>query len=271
MNNIEVHSHLSKPVNAKPLRDTEWRSQITSRITTEISLERIMRLRFLHLRIALVALSCLAWTPQDHSAAAQTSVTSPAAAAQKKTAASRQKKPAAQPGTNVNESQPGSTSAQPATLRLSASPNPAKVGAKVVFTVTLGNRGAAPQLNGRSASQTPRIEYRFAFGDGSASDWLSTTRNEHTYTFAGIFLAHAEARLANGQAGARTVKSNTLLIILRPADKTGPTGNPSPSPSPSVRPSPSPRPTVKPSPSRVRLPGTLPNHRRHRVHLPNPQ
>ena len=111
-------------------------------------------------------------------------------------------------------------------LDVSPSP-PVDVDQQVTFTVV-------PKLPGA-------VEYRFNFGDGKTSDWITEPLTTHQYGATKLYFAYAEIRRPEGRLARGTINTARKEVEVRP--RSSPT--PSATASVTIRPSPySPSPTA---------------------------
>ena len=112
--------------------------------------------------------------------------------------------------------------------RLDVSPSPpVDVDQQVTFTVV-------PKLPGA-------VEYRFNFGDGKTSDWVTEPFTTHQYGATKLYFAYAEIRRPEGRLTRGTINTARKEVEVRP--RSSPT--PSATSSVTIRPSPySPSPTA---------------------------
>ena len=97
----------------------------------------------------------------------------------------------------------------------------------LVATPNQVNAGSQVSFNARLASTYPGIKYRFAFGDGSQSDWQDAAYASHQYAAGGTYLAYVDIGLGN-RGGIRQVGGSIRQPIVV-TDFQKPTPDPSPS------------------------------------------
>lgn len=117
----------------------------------------------------------------------------------------------------------------------------------------------------RVNSMDANIRYRFFYGDGSSSGWLTTSSSSHKYSVARTYLAYVEAgRLNNNQRikleGTSKPKQIAVTSFTPPIPTPSPTLASSPTPSSGGSPSPSPgsSPLSSPGSSPMSSPGVPP-------------
>ena len=119
--------------------------------------------------------------------------------------------------------------------RLDVSPSPpVDVDQQVTFTVV-------PKLPGA-------VEYRFNFGDGETSDWITEPLKTHQYGATKLYFAYAEIRRPEGRLARGTINTAPKEVEVRP--RSSPT--PSATASVTIRPSP-----YSPSPTAIALGGFI--------------
>jgi PKD domain len=122
------------------------------------------------------------------------------------------------------------------TVKLYVNPTTAVTNSIVTFTAQLSR-------------SHPNIKYRFAFADGSQTDWQDAPRTSHSYAAPNIYPAYVDI----GEEGGGSVKrvgGSTRQPIMVTAAQTVPVG-PIPSPTPKTSPRPSPKPSPRSSPTPV--------------------
>jgi len=115
------------------------------------------------------------------------------------------------PFTRSVEKQITVISPPPETLHLSADSTERKTGQAVIFRLRMGKKH-------------DNIRYRFRYGDGNETAWLSQSVSKYAYKAAGTYAASAEAVL-NGQM---LVSNSVTLIIDAPLSVSPQDGSPFP-------------------------------------------
>lgn len=76
-------------------------------------------------------------------------------------------------------------------------------------------------FNAQLSSRYPGIKYRFAFGDGSQTDWIESSATSHSYATAGTYLAYVDLGLSYAgrikQVGG-SLRQSIVVNQLKPPD-----------------------------------------------------
>jgi len=159
---------------------------------------------------------------------------------------------------------------RPPDIEISAMPNPVMAGETVTVTVRLIPLVLRGQST-RSILVVPRVEYRYAFGDGAPTEWTSSSQMTHIYQAPNDYRAAAQIRLVADGPTARPGPARTTIITVTPKPVVAsPSPSPSPSPSASVTPSASPSASPGDSPSPSPSPSESPSASPSDIPSPSP-